>query len=156
MGINCRCWPQAIPTCACSDCPARKCCLGKLIFSHLNLISILFQTGDDMETLKKVEACIQADFKNGLPPHLQPNAKSMAYVPGSGQSRIFVASHQEFSNLQDRDIQKILRERLILVHRISFDYQYGWDLKSFGRIYDVDKKITVHGEITVPIFCNPF
>lgn len=105
-----------------------------------------------METLKKVEARLQADFKNGQPPHLQPDAKSMAYVPGSGQSRIFVASHQEFLNLQDRDIQKILRERLILVHGISFDYQYGWDLKSLGRIYDVDKKTTVHGEITVPFF----
>ena len=67
-------------------------------------------------------------------------------MPGSDQSRIFVASHQEYSKLDDADIQNILRERLILVHGNPFDYRYGWDLETFGRIYDVDKKITVHGE----------
>ena len=111
--------------------------------THLNII----KTGDDTETLRKVEALIQADFKNGLPPHLQPNAKSMAYVPGSDQSRIFVASNSEFSSLHATDVQKILRDRLILVHGNSFDYNYGWDLESFGRLHDVDKNITVHGEI---------
>jgi hypothetical protein len=110
---------------------------------NLNII----QTGDDTETLKKVEARIQAEFKNGLPPHLQPDAKSMEYSPGTGQSRIFVASHVEFARLHARDIQKILRQRVILVHGNSFDYDYGWDLESIGRLYDVDKKTTVHGEI---------
>lgn len=98
-----------------------------------------------METLRKVEACIQAKFKNGLPPHLQENAKSLEYVPGSEQSRIFVASHLEFSRLQAREIQKILRERLILVHGNPFDYNYGWDIESFGRLHDVDKKVSVQG-----------
>jgi hypothetical protein len=105
------------------------------------------KTGDDTETLRKVEALIQADFKNGLPPHLQPNAKSMEYIPESDQSRIFVASHSEFTRLQARDVQRILRERVILVHGNPSDYNYGWDLESFGRLYDVDKKVTVHGEI---------
>jgi hypothetical protein len=98
----------------------------------------------------KVEALIQADFKNDLPPHLQPNAKSFAYVPGSDQSRIFVASYLEFKSLNARDIQKVLRERLILVHGVPFDYSYGWDLESFGQLYDVDKKVTVHGELRIP------
>lgn len=88
--------------------------------------------GADTETLTKVEACIQADFKNGLPPHLLPSAKSITYAPGSDQSRIFVASHSEFSSLHARDIQRILRERIILVHGNPFDYNYGWDLESFG------------------------
>jgi len=116
------------------------------LFIHLNII----KTGDDTETLGKVEALIQAEFKNGLPPHLQPNARSMAYVPGSDQSRIFVASHSEFSSLHARDIQRILRHRLILVHGNPFDYKYGWDLESFGRLHDVDKEISVHGEISAP------
>lgn len=111
--------------------------------THLNII----KTGDDTETLRKVEALIQAEFKNGLPPHLQSNAKSMEYVPGSDQSRIFVASNSEFSSLHATDVQKILRDRLILVHGNSFDYNYGWDLESFGRLHDVDKKTTIHGEI---------
>jgi hypothetical protein len=114
---------------------------------NLNII----QTGYDIETLKKVEALIQADFKNGLPPHLQPNARSMTYVPESDQSRIFVTSHTEFSGLHARDIQKILRERLILVHGNPSDYRYGWDLESFGRLHDVDKKITVHGEFCITL-----
>ena len=109
------------------------------------------QTGDDTETLTKVEARIQAKFKNGLPPHLLPNAKSLTYTPGSDQSRIFVASHSEFLNLHARDIQRILRDRLILVHGNPFDHKYGWDLESFGLVHDVDKKITVHGEIIVNI-----
>jgi hypothetical protein len=50
-----------------------------------------------------------------------------------------------------REIQSVLRERLILVHGNQFDYKYGWDLESFGQVYDVDKKITVHGKIC--IFC---
>jgi hypothetical protein len=52
--------------------------------------------------------------------------------------------------LDDGDIQKILRERVILVHGNPIDYNYGWDLKSFGRLYDVDKKINVHGGNGIP------
>lgn len=99
--------------------------------------------------MRKVEASIQGDFKNGLPPHLQPDAKSMTYLPGTDQSRIFVASHSEFLNLDANDIQNILRDRLILVHGNPFDYNYRWDLKSIGRVYDVDMETTIHGEIGV-------
>lgn len=123
----------------------------KVFFSIVS-ISILSQTGDDTETLNKLEARIQAGFQDGLPPHLQSSAKSMTYTPGSNQSRIFVASHSEFSSLDPREVQQILRERLILVHDTPFDYQYGWDLQSFGRLHDVDKKITVNGEICLPFF----
>lgn len=94
-----------------------------------------------------MEALIQADFQNGLPPHLQPNAKSVEYAPGSGQSRIFVSSHSEFSSLDAMDVQNILRRRIILVHGCPVDYNYGWDLQSFGRIYDVDKNVSVQGGI---------
>jgi hypothetical protein len=111
------------------------------------LISTLLQMGEDAETLRKVEASIQARFKNGFPPHLQPNAKSHSYIPGSDQSRIFVASHSEFLSLHARDIQRILRDRLILVHGNPLNYNYQWDLESFSLLHDVDKKITVHGEI---------
>lgn len=107
----------------------------------------IVKTGEDTETLRKVEARIQAEFKNGLPPHLQPNAKSMEYAPGADQSRIFVASHSEFTKLHARDIQRILRERIILVHGCPLDYDYQWDLESFGRLYDVDRKTTVHGKV---------
>lgn len=74
----------------------------------------------------------------------------MAYIPGSNQSRIFVAPYSEFSSLHARDIQSILRERIILVHGNPLDYSYGWDLESFGRLHDVDKKTNVHGEIRIP------
>ena len=121
---------------------------------NFNLI-IIFKTGDDTETLRKVEASIQADFKNGLLPHLQPNAKTMEYLPGSDQSRIFVASHSEFSKLHARDVQRILRDRIILVHGNPLDYNYGWDLESFGRVYDVDMQTTVHGGI-ITLFWKDF
>jgi hypothetical protein len=104
------------------------------------------KTGDDTDTLRKVEACVQAGFQDGLPPHLLSNASSMNYIPGSDQSRIFVSSYSEFSRLEGADIQGILRERLILVHGHAFDHNYGWDLPSFGRVFDVDKKITVQGK----------
>jgi hypothetical protein len=117
-------------------------------------IIILSQTGADAETLKKVEARIQAQFVNGIPPHLLPSAKSLTYTPGSNQSKIFVASHSEFSKLHARDIQGILRDRLILVHGNVFDYSYGWDLESFGQLHDVDKKVSVLGEINCPIFAT--
>ena len=103
-----------------------------------------------------MEASIQADFKNGLPPHLQPDAKSMTYTPGSDQSRIYVASHSEFSNLHARDIQGILRDRLILVHGNPIEYDYGWDLESFGQVFDVDMKTTVHGGISFFLKKNAF
>jgi hypothetical protein len=73
----------------------------------------------------------------------------MEYLPGSDQSRIFVTSSSEFSSLNAREVQSVLRERLILVHGNVFDYKYGWDLGSFGRLYDVDKKTTVHGEMRI-------
>jgi hypothetical protein len=111
----------------------------------------IIKTGDDTETLKKVEARIQADFIDGLPPHLQPNAKSFAYVPGSDQSRIFVTSYSDFSSLPAKEIQAVLRQRLILVHGVPFDYKFGWDLESFGRLYDVDKAVDIHGEIGIAL-----
>ena len=70
----------------------------------------------------------------------------MSYSPGSDQLQIFVASHSEFTRLCDKDIQNILHERIVLVHGNSFDYSNGWDLESFGRLYDVDKKATIQGE----------
>jgi hypothetical protein len=106
--------------------------------------------------LRRIEARIQADFKDDLPPHLQPNAKNMEYVSGSDQSRIYVTSHSDFSQLDAKDVQKILRKRLILVHGIPLDYDYRWDLKSMGRLYDVDKKTIVHGEIQIPSVKNVF
>ena len=102
---------------------------------------------DDCRTLKKLEERIRADFKNGAPPHLQPSAQDLNYVPGSDQSRIYVTSHSNFASLHAQDIQRILRERLILVHGVPLEYDYGWDLESFGRLYDVDKKTNVHGMI---------
>ena len=113
-----------------------------MLSSSLNFI----KTGDDTDTLRKIETRIQANFKDGLPPHLLPNGKSITYLPGSDQSRIYVSSHSEFSSLEDIEIQKILRHRLILVHGQTFDYEYGWDLKSFGRLHDVDKTISVQGK----------
>ena len=124
----------------------------QLVTFHSALIIHLkfIKTGDDTETLRKLEERIQADFKNGLPPHLQPKARNTTYGPGSDQSRIFVTSHSDFNRLPGVDVQRILRERLILVHGNPFDYSYGWDLASFGRLYDVDKKTTIQGKIRNP------
>jgi hypothetical protein len=115
----------------------------------------IIKTGEDTKTLTIVEKSIQNDFKEGLPPHLQPDAKSKTYLPGSDQSRIFVASYSEFVNLNDEDIQRILRHRLILVHGNPIDYDYGWNLKSFARVHDVDAVTTVHGRICI-ILLNVF
>jgi hypothetical protein len=104
------------------------------------------QTGDDTDTLRKVEARIRADFREGLPPHLRPEASSLKYVPGSDQSRIFVSSFSDFSHLEPLQIQAILRQRAVLVHGHTFDYNYAWDLPSFGRLYDVDKMVSVLGK----------
>jgi hypothetical protein len=76
------------------------------VFMQLNAV----KTGDDTNVLRKIEARIQADFKNSLPPHLQPNTQNKEYIPGSNQSRIYVTSHSEFSKLHARDVQGLLRE----------------------------------------------
>ena len=57
-----------------------------------------------------------------------------------------MALHLEFLSLTAGDIQKILCQRIILVHGNPIDYDYNWDLESFGQLYDVDKMPTVHGE----------
>lgn len=115
-------------------------------FLLLFVVLLIFtKTGDNTQTLKKVEALIQASIKNGpgYPPHLQEDAKSLSYLPGSDQSRIFVSSDKDFLKLQAREVQRILRERVILVHGISFEESYKWDLESFGRLFDVDQNVTV-------------
>ena len=96
--------------------------------------------------MRKVEASIQSEFKNGLPPHLQPDAKSKMYIHHSEQSRIFVTSHSEFKTLHAGEIQNILCDCLVLVHGNPLDYDYGWDLESFRWVHDVDQKTVVHGE----------
>ena len=126
-----------------------------LFFIYLLYLKII-KTGDDAETLRKLEHRMQAEYKDGLPPHLQPSARNTAYVPGSDQSRIFVTSHSEFNSLPDRDVQAILHQRLILVHGNPFDYNYGWDLASFGRLFDVEKETTIQGETRIPILRRMF
>lgn len=147
MGIDCRGWCESLSTCPGADCAPWPCRFGERKYPHSLTNSLnITKTGDDTDTLRKVEARIRSGFQDGLPPHLLPNATSLEYVPGSAQSRIFVSSHKEFSGLQAADIQGILRQRLILVHGHPFDYNYGWDLPSFGRVYDVDKKVSVLGK----------
>ena len=47
------------------------------------------------------------------------------------------------------EIFKNSQECLILVHGNPLNYDYQWDLESFGLLYDVD--ITVHGEICIAL-----
>ena len=49
-----------------------------------------------------------------------------------------------------RDVQRILRDRLILVHGNPFDFNYQWDLDSFARLYDVDHETTMQGKSRNP------
>ena len=37
----------------------------------------------------------------------------------------------------------------MLVHGNELDYNYGWNLKSFARLYDVDKKISLLGKKSI-------
>jgi hypothetical protein len=116
---------------------------------HFQSISTIVQTEADTKTLNIIEARIQAEFKDGLPPHLQPDAQSLRYTPGSTQSGIFVCSSEELKAMDDSRVQGILRDRIILSYGHGFDQHYRWDLPSLGRLYDVDKKTTVHGKISV-------
>ena len=94
-------------------------------------------------------------FVDGVPPHLLLSARSLSYKAKSHQSRFFVASHSEYINLTPQTILGVLRERHIIVHSHPFNHEYGWNLDSFARLYDVDKPTTVHGGanfISVVIF----
>ena len=71
-----------------------------------------------------------------------PKVKRIYRAPSSpGYS-----SHSEFNSFNASEIQNILCDRLVLVHGNPLDYDYGWDLESFGRVHDVDRKMVVHGE----------
>ena len=104
------------------------------------------KTGLDAETLRLLEKRVQEGFIDGVPPHILPSATRLTYTPNSHQSRFFVAPHSEYINLTPQTILGVLRERHIIVHDHPFADQYGWNLDSFARLYDVDKITTVHGE----------
>lgn len=99
----------------------------------------------DAVTLRELEKRVQEGFADGVPPHLLPSTRGLTYRANSHQSRFFVAPHAEYVNLTPQTILGVLRERHILVHSHPFDHQYGWNLDSFARLYDVDKLTTVHG-----------
>jgi hypothetical protein len=88
---------------------------------------------------------VQEGFVDGVPPHLLPSAGSLRYTAKSDQSHFFVALHSKYINLSPQTILGVLCERHI-VHSHLFDHQYGWNLDSFGCLYDIDKLTTVHGE----------
>lgn len=104
------------------------------------------KTGVDAETLRRLESRVQDGFVDGLPPHLLPSARDLAYAADSGQSRFFVSPHSEYITLTPREIMGVLRHRHIIVHGHPFNDHYGWNLDSFARLYDVDRLTTVHGE----------
>lgn len=106
----------------------------------------MLKTGVDAETLRRLEKRVQEGFVDGVPLHLLPSAGSLAYAAKSDQSRFFVTPHSEYMHLSPQTILNVLRHRHILVHGHPLDHQYGWNLESFARLYDVDKKTTVHGE----------
>jgi hypothetical protein len=105
----------------------------------------LLKTGIDAETLQRLERQVQEGFIDGVPPHLLPSARSLTYAANSNQSRFFVTPHSEYISLTPETILGVLRKRHIIVHGHPFDHQYGWNLDSFARLYDVDKMTTVHG-----------
>jgi hypothetical protein len=106
----------------------------------------MVKTGVDAETLQQLETRVREGFVDGLPPHLLSSARGLVYTPESNQSRFFVAPHQEYLKLTPQEILGVFRDRHILVHGHPFDHEYGWNLDSFGRLYDVDAITTVHGE----------
>lgn len=101
--------------------------------------------GADAETLRQLEIRVQEGFVDGVPPHLLSSATSLIYTPNSNQSRFFVAPHSEYIQLNQQQILGVLRQRNIIVHGQSFNHEYGWNLESFARLYDVDRMTTVHG-----------
>lgn len=105
------------------------------------------KTGIDAETLRLLERRVQEGFVDGVPPHLLPNARSLAYTAHSNQSRFFVSPHSEYKELSPQQILGVLRDRHIIVHGHPFEHTYGWNLATFARLYDVDRTTTVHGEI---------
>ena len=64
----------------------------------------------------------------------------------SGSTISGSSSHSIFGGFPGSQTSSL--HRLILVHGNPIDYDYGWDLESFGHIYDVDKTANVHGEFT--------
>ena len=104
------------------------------------------QTGIDAQTLQKLESRVQEGFVDGLPPHLLPSARSLSYTPNSGQSRFFFCPHLEYEHLTAQEIQGVLHNRHILVPGHPMSSNHGWNLLTFGRLFDVDRPTTVHSE----------
>jgi hypothetical protein len=104
------------------------------------------KTGADAETLRRLESRVREQFVDGLPPHIWPSARSLTYSDHCNQSRFFVASHSEYLRLTPQQILGVFRDRNIIVHGHPFNHEYGWNLETFGRLYDIDKLTTVQGE----------
>lgn len=102
--------------------------------------------GIDAETLRRLETRVQEGFIDGVPPHLLPTAQSLMYEPDSHQSRFFTAPHSEYVKLSSDTIQGVFRQRHILIHGNTFNYEYGWNLESFGRLYDVEMRTSIQGK----------
>ena len=67
-------------------------------------------------------------------------------MAGSDQSCFFMSPHSDYVTLTPQEILGVLRHRNIIVHGHPLTYDYGWNLETFGHLYDVDRKTTIQGK----------
>lgn len=93
-----------------------------------------------------MEAKIRENDQENLPPHLCAEARILDYNTDSSPSRICVFPYVEYIQHKPAMIQRILRDRHILVHGVPLEHEYGWDIETLGTVWDVDKPTTVQGK----------
>jgi hypothetical protein len=85
-----------------------------------------------------------AEFRDGLPPHLHPSARSKEYTPGA--SSIFVVDLEDFRSMTAQEVQEVFRHRHILVRKSPIETT-GFNLDALEMLGSLTTKVPMQGRL---------
>lgn len=87
---------------------------------------------------------VKRGYVDGLPPHRRPEARNIEYTGGT-QSRIFVVDFKDFTNMEPAILQRIHRDRHILVINVEQGRQVKFDERGLGMLAPLDQPVQFQG-----------
>lgn len=108
------------------------------------LTNISPQADLDIPLLQKIIDNSKRHYKDGVPLHRHRSARSVAF--DSSSSCVFVTTAKEMRRMSAIDIQRIFRDRHILLLDVEPTQDWAFDLESLGRLAPCDLERQLQGE----------
>lgn len=110
-----------------------------LILGNIYLMRVR-QGRFDIKLVRKIAAMVENRFKDGKPPHHQPEASQRTYHAGSD---IFTVDCKAFNAMELSEIHEIHRDRHLLVRGVDPGRPTKFDEEGLQKLRDIDAPVQI-------------